>query len=210
MPFLKKSNKKPSMNSGDKPQEQSLAVAYGTQRMSKKKKMASGGTVQSGSPDMNFAYGGEAVRATGNPGTPKRKPDDYREPESEYMGKDWSYGNPPARKPDDRRLPEDEYMASHFAEGGEVDSHYDSIADAIMRKKKYADGGMTGDDSRETPASLSPYDDDNYDAILKETYDTDQLSPQPTDSNEIGDEEEKDSENKHDMISEIRKRMKRG
>lgn len=80
------------------------------------------------------------------------------------------------------------------------EEHYSSIADAILKKKKMADGGMVEpDDNEETPASLSPYDDDNEDAILKELYDED-LGPQPEDSDEDGD----------DMISQIRKKMKRG
>jgi hypothetical protein len=41
-----------------KPQPQSLAIAYSVQRKAKKKK-ASGGTVESGSRDMNMAEGGE-------------------------------------------------------------------------------------------------------------------------------------------------------
>lgn len=151
MPLMKKASKKAfehnvkaEMDAG-KPQPQSLAIAYSTQRMAKKKHMAAGGTVQSGSPDMNYA------------------------------------------------------------KGGEVDSHYDSIADAIMRKKKYAEGGQVEPDNMETPASLSPYDDDNYDAVMKELYEED-MEDQPMDSNEKGDEIDSD---KHDMVSQIRKRMKR-
>lgn len=90
-----------------------------------------------------------------------------------------------------------------MAHGGPVtadhEEHYSSIADAILKKKKMANGGMVEPDNKETPADSSPYDEDNEDAIMKELYDED-LGPQPEDSNEDGD----------DMISQIRKKMKRG
>lgn len=135
MPIIpKKSASMPSNDSGPK----SLAVAYGAQRMAKKK----------------MAYGG-------------------------------------------------------MAEGGEAEAHYDSIADAIMRKKKMADGGMVDiqENGEETPSTLSPFDDQNADAILKEMYDDEQLGSQPEDSNEMGDDIDSDDHDE-DMISKIRKRNK--
>ncbi len=66
--------------------------------------------------------------------------------------------------------------ATPMAHQSDSDEHYGSIADAILKKKRMAEGGMVGDDSEETPASLSPFDDDNADAVKKELYDTDQLS----------------------------------
>lgn len=174
MPLIKRSSKKDfddesEMESG-KPK--SLAIAYNTQRIAKKKKMA---------------YGGPADRQDGAV-------------------------DPEPRKPDDFRPPEDQYMADRFAKGGEVDSHYDSIADAIMRKKKMADGGEVdiNSNAEETPSTLSPFDDDNSDAVLKELYDDDQIGPQPEDSNEIGDEREDEESDKFDMVSAIRKKMKKG
>lgn len=63
MPLMKGRSKKAfshnveaEMHAG-KPQDQSLAIAYSVKRKSKKK-MNSGGAVQSGSPDMNYAEGG--------------------------------------------------------------------------------------------------------------------------------------------------------
>lgn len=91
------------------------------------------------------------------------------------------------------------------------DEHYGSIADAILKKKRMAEGGMVGDDSEETPASPSPYDDDNAAAVKKELYDTDQLEAQPEDSNEIGDAAEEDDEDDHDasMVDKIRRKAKK-
>lgn len=64
MPLIKGKSKKAfehnveaEMHAG-KPQDQSLAIAYSVKRKAKKK--ASGGAVESGSKDMNFADGGEA------------------------------------------------------------------------------------------------------------------------------------------------------
>src|SRR5271166_6296647 len=53
-------NIKAEMKAG-KPQPQALAIAYSVKRKAPKKK-ASGGTVESGSKDMNYADGGEAKR----------------------------------------------------------------------------------------------------------------------------------------------------
>jgi hypothetical protein len=52
-------NVESEMHAG-KPQDQSLAIAYSVKRKAGKKKMASGGTVESGSRDMNMAEGGMA------------------------------------------------------------------------------------------------------------------------------------------------------
>lgn len=83
-----------------------------------------------------------------------------------------------------------------------------SMADAIMRKrkaKKMAEGGMVEADTEETPASLSPYDDENEDAIKKELYGLSDMDSQPEDSNEHGDDIEADVE---DRISAVRRKMR--
>lgn len=224
MPLIKSKSKqafgdnvKKEMDAG-KPQPQALAIAYSTQRHAKKKRMAMGGAVES--PTQSKAY-------SRNPGTPEKKSDDKREPEGEYMGKDWSYGSAPARKPDDKRLPEDEYMAGHFAEGGQVnpdleeskkeltasdfmedDERAESIAEAIMQKRrKFADGGMVDleANSEEDP---NEFYGENSDAAGEEQYDDGQISPQPGDSNETGDSREDESENKLDMVSRIRAKLR--
>lgn len=198
MPLIKskskeafKKNLKAEEEAG-KPKAQSLAIAYATQRHSKRKKMA---------------YGG-AARNDGNSGTPARKPDDMRLPEHEYMGVDATYGNPPARKPDDMRPPKDRYMANHFAEGGDVDEHYDSIADAIVRKKHKAVADSQVDLAANSEEKPNYYDELNEMTANAEQYDVDQLSPQPRNSNEIGDEREDEESDKHDMVSQIRRKMR--
>lgn len=84
-----------------------------------------------------------------------------------------------------------------------------SMAESIMKKRKMADGGMVDSDNMETPAKFSPYDDDNMEATMKELYDDgdDQLDDQPLDS--IGDPGEDDEENQLDMISQIRRKMRK-
>lgn len=237
MPLIKKSSKKAfeqnvkaEMEANPEPSKhaQNLAIAYSTQRAARKKKMALGGAVE-GPTHSSPKY-------DRNPGTPAKKPDDYREPEGEYMGQDWSYGTAPARKPDDRRLPKEEYMADHFAYGGMAEydgnpglprakaddrrlpvdeymaGHFarGGIAEAIMRKRKMmADGGEVDINENAEESGSSPYDDMNNDAVLKELYDDDQISDQPEDSNEIGDPREEASENKLDMVDAIRKKIKK-
>lgn len=98
-----------------------------------------------------------------------------------------------------------------YAHGGEIEDHYDSIADHVMAKMraKYAEGGMVDLNANSEEAPNYAYMD-NHDAYMKEQYDLDQLSPQPEDSNEKGDSREDDSENEHDadVVSAIRRKMK--
>lgn len=226
MPLIKgksdkafKQNIKTEMRTG-KPQDQALAIAYNTQRKSSPKKMSQGGHVHT-SECMNeggmckYAYGGQA-EADGNPGLPKAKPDNRRPDESQYMASTFVAGEQEVapRKPDNKRPPEDEYMADHFADGGEVESldsddHYESIADAILAKKRKSmekpDSGSVDLDENAHEDGRSPYDEDNLYATKKELYDDDQMSPEPRDSNEYGDDIDSDE---HDMVSQIRKKMK--
>ncbi len=110
----------------------------------------------------------------------------------------------------------DQYMGSKMAEGGEVgpadlmsdDERSSSIAEAIMRKRKMmADGGMVDLDANSEEHS-NEYDDLNEDAANEPQSDDSQISAQPEDSNEKGDSREDDSENKRDMISAIRAKLK--
>lgn len=110
---------------------------------------------------------------------------------------------PEPRKPDNMRPPEAEYMANRFAQGGEVDDHYDGIASAIMRKKRMAAGGMVDINENAEESGQSPYDDMNSEAAMKELYEDDQLGPQPESSNEHG-----DADDDYSVSSQVRKRMK--
>jgi hypothetical protein len=86
----------------------------------------------------------------------------------------------------------------------DADEHYGNIADAILAKKKrMSDGGMVDMDanSEEHPNGYYPLNEDAADA---DQYDLDQLSADPMDSNEHGDEIESD---KHDFIEEVRRKM---
>ena len=161
-----------------------LAIAYGIQRRNKKKKMAEGGIV-----------------------TPARKEDDKRFPESEYMGENWSYGSPPARKPDDKRLPEDDYMSDKFAPRARMAQG--GMVEAIMKKRGQSKASDDGEfiDLNDTNAENldNDYDDMNEEAGMKELYDDSQMSDQPEDSNEMGDDIDADE---HDMIAAIRRKMK--
>ncbi len=103
------------------------------------------------------------------------------------------------RDEDEKGMP-----GGNYAEGGEVEEHYSSIADAILAKKRKMQEGAVdiNENAEEMP---NQYDELNMEAAGKELYDDDQLSDQPMDSNEHGDDIDSDD---HDMISQIRKKMK--
>lgn len=116
----------------------------------------------------------------------------------------------PSPKPDDRRLPPKEYMS------GKMDSPEDqqimSMVESILMKRRgrmMAEGGMVDIEENGEESGSTPFDTMNSDAAKKELYDDSQLSPQPEDSNQHGDDIESDA---HDMISKIRAkiRAKRG
>ncbi len=71
------------------------------------------------------------------------------------------------------------------AEGGEVEEHYASIADAILAKKREASGIPMGDDTIGEDSDLADF-------------------PEVA-SDEIGDEDEEPT----DMVSAIRKKMRK-
>lgn len=182
-----------------------LAVAYGVARKAKKP-MAKHEHTEDCYADGGLVceYGGKP-EADANPGTPKAKADNKKLPDSETMADHFAYGGmaeadgapvTPARKPDDERPPMERYMANHFAKGG-------LIADAIMKAKAMDSQVDLNANSEESPNMADQY---NYDANGKEQYDLDQLSPQPEDSNEMGDDLE--DEDSHDIVGMIRKSMK--
>lgn len=124
----------------------------------------------------------------------------------EYMaGRFMAHGGMPYEGSMDEDFPEieaDEMMH----EDSEDEMLPDSIADAVMAKrKKYADGGMV-DLEKNSEEDKNNEDDLSYEAILKEQYDLSQLDEQPHDSNEHGDELEDADE--HDMVSSVRKKMR--
>jgi len=106
-----------------------------------------------------------------------------------------------------------------YAKGGKVDSlmqpkdeaeeeHHASIASAIMAKRRMmAEGGQV-DLQDNSDEHLNEEDDLSFKAARKKTYyDDSQISAQPEDSNEHGDE--LSDEDSHDMISAIRSKMRR-
>jgi hypothetical protein len=208
MPLIKSKSKKAvsenistEMDAG-KPQKQSIAIALDVQRRAKgKKKFALGGAVE--------APGRSGHPYDRNPGAPAKKPNDRREPVSEYMGERATYGNPPARKPDDHRPPKEEYMADHFAEGGEVEEHYSSIADAILAKKRVADSQVDLVDNSEQDSNNE--DRMSYNALHRPIYDEedalDDLN-QPEDSNEHGHELSQEDDDSVSIVDKIRRGMK--
>lgn len=98
------------------------------------------------------------------------------------------------------------------ASPSDTEEHYESIADAILAKKrkaKFADGGMVDLDENAEEASANPntYDDQNELAAMKENYDEGMDGViDPMDSNEHGDE--LSDEDSHDMVDSIRKKYK--
>lgn len=84
-----------------------------------------------------------------------------------------------------------------------------SMAEAIMRKRKakmMAEGGMVDIEENGEEESADHFDALNHEAAMKELYDDEQISHQPMDSNEHGDE--LSDEDAHDMVSMIRKKLR--
>jgi hypothetical protein len=89
--------------------------------------------------------------------------------------------------------------AVRMAEGGEILSH-DSI---------YSDDSDQADLSRNHDEDANEEDQLSFNALRKESYNSSNLDVEnPKDSAQMGDEEEANSENKHDMVSSIRRKMK--
>lgn len=146
--------------------------------------------------------------------------DDQRGPaEDEYMAPHFAEGGM-AHEMDDQPTEEEEM------------EHHDSIAAAIMSKRDREKAMMSDSDidemerlynggqvegSDESQADIMENGEEHPNAyyghneeILKENYMEDMRhADQPMDSNEMGDSREDESENKHDMISQIRSKMNR-
>ncbi len=201
MPLMKKPSKKAfehnvkaEINSG-RPQDQALAIAYDTQRRAKAKKMAKGGelnnTTYTNRPDKG--YGAIIFKAKG--GEVNNKTVYTDRPDNGYgaiifKAKGGSVSEAVMHK---RRM---------LAEGGDVTPRYEHEDDIGL-----ADSMVDIDDNaKEIPNQYYPR---NEDQVLKENYDEDMMDmSQPLDSNEIGDQAEDDTEDKHDMISQIRSKMR--
>ena len=80
---------------------------------------------------------------------------------------------------------------------------FHSMVDAIMHKRKMAEGGEVVDEDENNLEGPGADNSENLDAAKKESYDDDQLDV--TEDNEEGDEEL--SKDKHDRIDAIRKKM---
>lgn len=149
-----------------------------------------------------------------NPGAPAPKPDDRHLPEDEYMADDMDAPVGSTSRGPMITISKAEYDAlrsgGSYAKGGMIDRRAESISDAILEKKhRMAEGGMVDLEANSEEVARSPYDKYNADAGDEEQYDLDQLSDDPEDSNESGDGREDDESDKHDMISAIRKRMRK-
>ena len=213
-----------------KPQPQALAIAYNVQKKNKRKKMAQGGAVSAADearpmPDRTANDADETMRNrnqhalnesdwTGAP-QDRQAAHDVSSPMNS-KNTSWtadgevSIGESHNAQSNPKDITaNNESRANAYAKGGEVEDHYDSIADAILAKKRkakmMADGGQVSleDNSRE---DLNNEDDMSFEAGLKEQYDDSQISAQPSDSNEHG--HVLADEDSHDMVDSIRKKMK--
>lgn len=223
-------NIKTEMEAG-KPQKQSLAIAFSVQRKNKRKKMAKGGEVSASNemrpmPDNKYNDSDETMRNrnqhalneadwTGAP-QDRQAAHDVSSPGNSKDAR--MAGSRPDAGPSRSAMenPKDitannEKRANAYAQGGmaDADDHYDSIADAILAKKRkakmMAEGGEV---DLEANSEESPNEEDqmSFEANGKEQYDLDQLDSQPMDSNEMG--HDLPDEDEHDMVSAIRKKMK--
>lgn len=100
--------------------------------------------------------------------------------------------------------------AKKMAMGGEMDDMPEespaSIAEHIMKKRKMAEGGEV-DLQDNADEHLNEEDQLSFEAARKKTYfDDSQLSDQPEDSNEHGDE--LSDEDEHDMVDKILKKRR--
>lgn len=192
-------NIKTEMEAG-KPQKQSIAIAYNIARKNKRKAMAEGGEVKDEFKDIEPMSDAEME---------KEEDEETMKKVDRVSDKDMSmaYGRPNPNEEDE-----------NLAKGGTVkdshdeDEHYDSIASAVMAKKRrakmMAEGGMVDldENAMEEPNNL---DDMNYEALKKENYAEEHgLSAMgsPEDSNEHG--HELSDEDMHDMVDSIRRKLK--
>lgn len=93
--------------------------------------------------------------------------------------------------------------AVRMAEGGR-------LGDEILSHNSiYSDDSDQADLSRNHDEDANEEDQLSFNALRRENYNSSNLDIEnPSDSGQIGDSEEEDSENKHDMIGSIRSKMK--
>jgi hypothetical protein len=110
-------------------------------------------------------------------------------------------------KVSDEYLPDEYLGAVPSAKFSRSKADGGMVEDIMARRRRKLQDGQVDIDSNadEESADLSPYDRENMLAVKKELYDDEQLDKDPEDSNEHGDEIEEDT---HDMVPEIRRRMK--
>jgi hypothetical protein len=171
---------------------------------------------------------GSQAQQDGYPGTPAAKPDDDRRPKSAYIDTDqWSDDELPSRKPfakggmvrgdhnarlsdrDEARstsMPSQKMPSLNPSELMTAQQRANATAEAVMksRKKNMDDGGEVDIQANGDEEGSSPYDDMNADAVENGEYDDSQLSDQPMDSNQTGDDIESDV---HDLVDTIRKKL---
>jgi hypothetical protein len=161
----------------------------------KLKGMASGGTVISGSRDMDYAEGGMA--------------DGELEEEHDASLSAAIMARRDRLHAEIDSGAHDEDMAVRMALGGEINEDGDDIHSAgSMDTHEDAD---QVDLSRNADEDANEEDQSSFNALRKENYSEsaglDKLD-QPEDSNETGDSREKDSENENDMVNSIMKKRR--
>lgn len=175
MPLIKSKSKKAfsknveaEMHAG-KPQKQALAIAYNTQRAAGKKKMAFGGKAES---DRAPFPSSDNAMASSSMVSPKEDAQNHQFA---------------------REALQHQHSEECYAEGGMV-CKYGTVADMI-RRTRMAMGGRVEDD-HESPFGEA-FDEMNESMANGQLYDGDDIEPQPEDSNEEGDEREKNRADKH-------------
>lgn len=242
MPLIKSKSKKAfehnvkaEVDSG-KPIKQALAISYDVKRRNARKKMAEGGVLDKVVSTVKESFKEPKMKKPGDPGYVSR--DLPKEATEKFVkgftgAKKASGGMIEKMSPKAMESRPDRGFGAIIvkAEGGEVSpedeiemEHHNSIAAAIMARRKMAEGGDVtpryeheddigladsmvdiDDNAREIPNQYYPR---NEDQVLKENYDEDMMDvSQPVDSNEEGDAREDATEDKHDMISQIRRKM---
>lgn len=227
-------NVKAEMDAG-KPQDQSVAIAYATKRNAMKKKMYDGGRVTTTkitkprmvpssvikeSQDHDVMYEEPKESEEEHKATMEQKFQDAKEKPAYEEGGfvqtleekakaagdaiKKAVGAPGVTQEDPNKQRFLKTASNSKAEGGEIMKRK-SMIDAIMDKKRYANGGQVdiGSNNEEQPNS---YYEQNEDYALKENYDeTMESMSQPTDSNEHRPDITKDE---YDMIDAIRRKIK--
>jgi hypothetical protein len=167
----------------------------------KRKMMAEGGWA--GSADEESAEASSLMGDTGRHGK---------------MSENDNLDEPAGLEEDDDQMgpPSSEYMDGNmrpqFAEGGEVDEDGDqTISDVIMKRRREQmnpdQSGMVDLDalSEEEPNQYVPIDGKVANEMR---YDDSQISPQPENSNQKGDELSDEDEHNESLLSAIRKKMR--